>query len=49
VKEKRKPYDTKYELKRKMKRTEAATVIQKQYNQKKNREEATTIAKGYIK
>ena len=34
-KEKRKPYDTKYRLKQKMTRTEAATVIQKQYKQSK--------------
>ena len=47
-KEQRKQYDTKYELKRKITRTEAATVIQKQYKQKKNREEATTIAKDIL-
>ncbi len=47
-KEQRKPYDTKYEIKRKMTRTEAATLIQKQYKQKKNREEATTMAKDIL-
>ncbi len=47
-KEQRKPYDDKYRLKRKMTRTEAAIVIQKQYKQNKNREEATTIAKDIL-
>ena len=47
-KEQRKPYDTKHRLKRKMTRTEAAIVIQKQYKQNENREEATTIAKDIL-
>ena len=47
-KEQRKPYDAKYEIKRKMTKTEAATVIQKQYRQKKNKDETTTIAKDIL-
>jgi len=47
-KEQRKPYDAKYEIKRKMTKTEAATLIQKQYRQKKNKEEATTTAKDIL-
>ncbi len=54
-KEQRKPYDAKYEIKRKMTKTEAATLIQKQYRQKKNKanevlakQEATTTAKDIL-
>jgi hypothetical protein len=48
-KEQRKPYDTKYNEKRRMTREQAATVIQKQYKaQKQNREEATAAAKDIL-
>jgi hypothetical protein len=47
-KEQRKPYDAKYEIKRKMTKTEAVTVIQKQYRQKKNKEETIRIAKDIL-
>ena len=47
-KEQRKQYDAKYEIKRKMTKEQAAKIIQKQYKQKKNRDEATTIAKDIL-
>ncbi len=47
-KEQIKSYDSDNDTKRKMTRTEAATVIRKQYKQKKNREEATTMAKDIL-
>ena len=47
-KEQRKPYDAKYNEKRKMTREQAAQIIQKQYKAKKNKEEATTAVKDIL-
>ncbi len=43
-KEKRKPYDEKYEIKRRLSREQASTIIQKQYRKmKKDKQEIKTI------
>jgi hypothetical protein len=47
-KEKRKPYDEKYEIKRRLSREEASTIIQKQYRKmKKDKQEIKTINKMF--
>ena len=47
-KEKRKPHDEKYEIKRKMNREQASTIIQKQYRKmKKDKQEIKTINKMF--
>ena len=47
-KEQRKPWDMKYNEKRKMTKEEAAQIIQRQYKSKKNKEEGEAITKDIL-